>query len=388
MRRYNNFSRLATIQRNFCAKKVEIVPPESRVLYRTSDNNKFCEVTLNNPKALNSFDVHMAMSLKVKLNEWEQNKTQVVLFKGAGGKAFCAGGDVKILYLVKKGLVEDPLIKDPAEYFRTEFTTDYRVATMKPLQISFWDGYVMGGGVGISIHSPVTIATEKAVFAMPEAKIGFFTDVAGGWFLSKLRSSIGMYLGLTSAQLRGEDIVKAGIAKYFVESRDLPALQSSIEQLVNNSKNVTQEQLEKEIYEVIAKYDKEVSGQIENEQLINRIFNKDSFQEIYKELELNSQNKEFTLKTLKQIDSNSPLSVRVIYEQIKRHKNLTLKDAFKSDYRTAYRFMNGIDFFEGVRCLLVDKGDKPKWEYEYSHSVPDEVVESYFKEIPQDKELD
>lgn len=151
---------------------------------------------------------------------------------------------------------------------------------------------------------------------------------------------------------------------------------------------MTQEQLEKEIYEIISKYDKEVSGQIENEQLINRIFNKNSFAEIYKELELNSQNKEFTLKTLKQIDSNSPLSVRVIYEQIKRHKNLTLIDAFKSDYRTAYRFMNGIDFFEGVRCLLVDKGDKQKWEYEYSHSVPDEVVESYFEEIPQDKELD
>ena len=245
----------------------------------------------------------------------------------------------------------------------------------------------MGGGVGISIHSPITIATEKAVFAMPEAKIGFFTDVAGGWFFSKLRNNIGMYLGLTSAQLRGEDIVKAGIAKYYVESKDLPELQASIQELVSNG-GLTRDQVEKQIYGIVSKYEKNVSGQIPNEALINKIFGQGDFQKVYKELELNNDNKEFTLKTLKQIDSNGPLSTRVIFEQIKRHKNLTLKDAFKSDFRTAYRFMNGVDFFEGVRCLLVDKGDKPQWEFESPHSIPEEVIESYFKEIPQDKELD
>lgn len=245
----------------------------------------------------------------------------------------------------------------------------------------------MGGGVGISIHSPITIATEKAVFAMPEAKIGFFTDVAGGWFLSKLRNSIGVYLGLTSAQLRGEDIVKAGIAKYFVESKDLPALQNDIELLVNSNKNYSQDVLHKMIYEKVQDYNKPISGQIPNEMLIKKIFSKGSFDEIYKELELHHDNKVFSLKTLKQLDGNSPLSLRVIFEQITRHKNIALKDAFKSDYRTAYHFMNGIDFFEGVRCLLVDKGDKPNYEFEVAGRIPNEVVDKYFMEVPPGKEL-
>ena len=88
---------------------------------------------------------------------------------------------------------------------------------MKPVQISCWDGIVMGGGVGISIHSPIRIATESSMFAMPEAKIGLFTDVAGGYFLSRLRKNIGLYLGLTGARLKGEEVVQAGLANFFVE---------------------------------------------------------------------------------------------------------------------------------------------------------------------------
>ena len=88
---------------------------------------------------------------------------------------------------------------------------------MKPVQISCWDGIVMGGGVGISIHSPIRIATEKTVFAMPEAKIGLFTAVGGGYFLSRLRNNIGLYLGLTGIRLKGEEVVQAALANFFVE---------------------------------------------------------------------------------------------------------------------------------------------------------------------------
>jgi len=91
----NNIQRISYLQRHFCKKIVMEAPNEPRVLYRDSENKKFCEVTFNNPKALNAFDIHMANSLTVKVAEWEKNNTQVVLFKGAGGKAFCAGGDVK-----------------------------------------------------------------------------------------------------------------------------------------------------------------------------------------------------------------------------------------------------------------------------------------------------
>jgi 3-hydroxyisobutyryl-CoA hydrolase len=272
-------------------------------------------------------------------------------------------------------------------FFRTEYTADWRVATMTPIQIALWDGYVMGGGVGISIHAPLTIATEKTVFAMPEAKIGFFTDVAGGWFLSRLRNSIGMYLGLTSAQLRGQDVVKAGVAKYFVESKDLDQLQQDLRDLVNTQEGLSDAELQKSVYTIVDSYAQPVSGEIPNEKFIKNLFSKGTYEDIYRALELNTDNKDFTLKALKQLDANSPLACKVIFEQISRHQDITLKDALKSDFRTCAKFMDGIDFFEGVRCLLVDKGDKPNWEFDEVSKVTPEEVEKYFMELPADMEL-
>lgn len=361
-------------------------PTEPRILFNTTENKQFCEVILNNPKALNAFDLHMASALDKQVDQWHNDGAKVTVFKGAGGKAFCAGGDVKVLYQIKKGLVEDPMINKLSDYFRTEFSCDFKVATMKPLQIAVWDGFVMGGGVGISIHAPVKIATEKSVFGMPEAKIGFFTDVGGGWFLSRLRNNIGIYLGLTSATLKGEDVVKAGIANYFVPSDQLEALQKDI-MAVTNAGGVSQksnEEITKEVYEVLNRYNQAKEGEIPNEGLINELFSKGSVDEIYKAIELSDVNKEFTLRTLKQLDGNSPLSLKVIYEQITRHKDITISDAFKSDFRTASVFMEGIDFFEGVRCLLVDRGDKPGWEFDNIEKVGKEEVEKYFKALDND----
>lgn len=134
--------------------------------------------------------------------------------EGAGGKAFCAGGDVKSIYLDRE---MGPI------FFREEFKVDYWMSQLKSIQISNWDGIVMGGGVGISIHSPFRIATERTIFAMPENKLGFFTDVASGYVLSRLRNRIGQYLG-TGVQLKGEDVFNAGLANFFVSSANIPKI--------------------------------------------------------------------------------------------------------------------------------------------------------------------
>lgn len=125
------------------------------------------------------------------------NSHQVVWFQGSGGKAFCAGGDVKTLY------EKDATIESRRNFFKLEFELDYQVSQLKALQISCWDGIVMGGGVGISAFAPFIIATEKTLFAMPEAKLGFFTDVGVNYLLARLRGNIGYYLGTTGARLKG-----------------------------------------------------------------------------------------------------------------------------------------------------------------------------------------
>jgi enoyl-CoA hydratase/carnithine racemase len=126
------------------------------------------------------------------------NSHQVAWFQGSGGRSFCAGGDVKAIF-EKEATVQDRKI-----FFREEFNLDYSISQLNAIQISCWDGIVMGGGVGVSGFAPFIIATEKTLFAMPEAKLGFFTDVGVNYTLARLRNSLGYYLGMTGSRLKGE----------------------------------------------------------------------------------------------------------------------------------------------------------------------------------------
>ena len=134
-------------------------------LVLTSNHNHLCKVKLNKPKALNAIDLPMILLLQKHLEEWNNDQSiRVVFLTGAGGKAFCAGGDIRSLYMAKHGERDPNLLSD---FFRYEYTLDYGLAKMRPMQIAVYDGIVMGGGVGISIHSPIRIATENSTFAMP-----------------------------------------------------------------------------------------------------------------------------------------------------------------------------------------------------------------------------
>jgi 3-hydroxyisobutyryl-CoA hydrolase len=231
-------NRIEKIQTHFPLSNLPLAKPatmqeprDPRILIQwlTPDSKNFAKVTLNNESQLNAFDIRMSMQLLYAIENFHKYNTKAVIFKGAGPKAFCAGGDVKTQYLIKNNLLQDPLIKVIPDYHRQKFACDYRTAKMKPLQISIWDGYVMGGGVGVSAHSDFIIVTERAVFAMPEAKIGFFTDVSGGWVLGRMRNNLGKWLGLTGEVLKGESIVKAGLAKFFVAKKYLGELESELQ---------------------------------------------------------------------------------------------------------------------------------------------------------------
>jgi 3-hydroxyisobutyryl-CoA hydrolase len=141
---------------------------------------------------------------------------------GAGEKSFCAGGDIVALYHGHKaGVPTHKLL----EFFATEYKLDYTLSQMKSIkQISVWNGYVMGGGVGLTWHSPIRIATDHSMFAMPETAIGFFTDVGGSYFLPRIKNgdfSLGLYLGLTGMRIKSRDLVKYGLATHFVPKENL-----------------------------------------------------------------------------------------------------------------------------------------------------------------------
>ena len=178
------------------------------------------EWKLNAPKALNSVDTEMVNLMIGELKRWDSKpeaRPRALLMSGMGGKAFCAGGDIVTLYKAHKTEGADKTCL--SEFFAREYLLDYTLSQMRQTrQISIWNGICMGGGVGLTWHSPIRVATDNSMYAMPETAIGFFTDVGGSYFLSRIKNniSLGLYLGLTGQRVKSRDLVKWGIATHFI----------------------------------------------------------------------------------------------------------------------------------------------------------------------------
>lgn len=155
-----------------------------------------------------------------RLKPWESTK-ELVIIKGAGDKSFCAGGDVR-------AVVEGGTCDASKNFFREEYTMNALIGAYKIPYIAIIDGITMGGGVGLSVHGKYRVATERTMFAMPETAIGLFPDVGGSYFLPRLEGKLGLYLGLTGHRLKGKDVLKCGVATHFIESVNLPKLETAL----------------------------------------------------------------------------------------------------------------------------------------------------------------
>jgi len=197
----------------------------------------------------------MVRKIYPKLKEWDNNDDmKMVIIKSSSRKAFCAGGDIKgdcylflieVLFIiffffsvssevVQTGKAESPM--KASQFFREEYCLNHKIGSMTIPYVALLDGIVMGGGVGLSIHGAYRVATEKAIFAMPETAIGFFPDVGGSHFLSRLRGKLGLYLALTGHRLEGRDLFKAGIATHFICSERIEELEQDLLRLENPGK--------------------------------------------------------------------------------------------------------------------------------------------------------
>ncbi|KAF4954838.1 hypothetical protein F66182_18388, partial [Fusarium sp. NRRL 66182] len=152
------------------------------------------------------------------------------MISGRGEKALCAGGDVAALAINNKEGPEG--VKRSQDYFAQEYQLDHLIATYSKPFVAVMDGITMGGGVGLSVHAPFRIATERTLFAMPETTIGFFPDVGGSFFLPRLDGEIGTYLALTSERLNGVQAFYTGIATHYVDSSVLSNLTNRLAELV------------------------------------------------------------------------------------------------------------------------------------------------------------
>ncbi|KAF2072451.1 hypothetical protein CYY_006227 [Polysphondylium violaceum] len=356
----------------------------------TSEKGKCLNITLNRPKALNSLNPNMVKILTPKYLEWRKNKKNgdlVIVMKGSGEKAFCAGGDIRAIYDYgnpTSTLKNDPKLEKISDtFFREEYFLNHLIGTNPIPQVSIYNGITMGGGVGLSVHGKFRVATDNTLFAMPETGIGFFCDVGGSYFLSRLPHRLGYYLALTGAKLKGKNVYASGIATHFVKSENIPKLEEALEQL-SNPTNENVEQLLNQFSEKIDKNDTTLDINV-NIKDIERIFSKNSVEEIIATLE--KENTDFAINTLKTLKQMSPTALKVVFEQLNQGKSKSLAECLKMEFRMSQTFMENTDFFEGVRALLVDKDKNPKWNPDCISKVSDSLVQSYFKPIKNELEL-
>lgn len=329
-------------------------------------------ITLNRPKALNALNLSMINKLYPKLKQWEKEKSLVII-KGSGDKAFCAGGDVRAV--VEAGLKGDRLGHD---FFRNEYTVNGLIGTYAKPFIAFIDGIVMGGGVGLSVHGHYRVATERTLFAMPETQIGLFPDVGGSYFLPRLGGKLGIYLALSGYRLKGADVLKAGIATHYCESNKLPDLQKALLACSN-------EQNMKETLKKFNRRDETEFSLAPYLEQINTCFAPQTIEGILAELDKDGS--EWAQGTMKTLSKMSPTSLKVSLKELHLGAKMNLQECLQMEYRLAVGCLSNKDFYEGVRALLIDKDQKPSWNPKTLTGVTDKIVNSYFNKLPEDQEL-
>lgn len=335
-------------------------------------------ITLNRPKALNSINLEMAKALTSQLKSWHtDSQISMVVINSSSEKAFCAGGDVKAI------TGSGP--EGGKVFFRQEYTLNNLIGALSVPYVALINGIIMGGGCGLSVHGNYRVVTERALFAMPETAIGLFPDVGGSHFLQKLPGSLGLYFALTGERLSGRDLFKAGIATHFVPSDKINNLQDEI-------LRIEKPDLLK-IDRVLSKYQEQWEDDYRKEfslkpyiGRINSIFGKaNTVEEIFEGLE--KDNSEWSKKQYETLKKMSPTSLKLTFEQLRRGKTMTLQECLKMEYRMACRVLENKEFYEGVRALLVDKDNKPKWNPAKLEDVTEALIGAYFEPLPRNEEL-
>ncbi|KAM4056260.1 enoyl-CoA hydratase/isomerase domain-containing protein [Hirsutella rhossiliensis] len=341
-------------------------------------------VMLNRPKKLNSLNGSMIRKIVPRLVEWEKSDmANVIVMKGAGPKALCAGGDVAALAQHNQQGADG--WKKSADYFALEYKLDHYIATYSKPYVAIMDGITMGGGVGLSIHAPFRIATERTVFAMPETTIGFFPDVGASFFLPRMNGSVGTYLALTSDRLTGPNVFYTGIATHYLHSTSLPDLEARLAELrfldddpLPRRLEIINDTLEEFCTGLPFDQSMQLSGEVRR--AIDRCFNKNNVDDIMASLkEERGETEAWAQKQLDTLQKRSPTSVHVTLRQMRVGGKWDIAEAFNKEFQIASKFMQGHDFTEGVTALLVRK-ETPKWQPESLEAIPasDNVAKPFF----------
>ena len=332
-------------------------------------------ITLNRPKALNALNHGMCTALYDQLQVWADDAAiGAVLIKGAGEKAFCAGGDVVSLYHSGKAYVGgDESSTAWRDFFYAEYRMNAAIADFPKPYIALMDGFTMGGGVGVSVHGSHRVASENTKLSMPETGLGLIPDVGGGYFMPRLTGKMGMFLALTGMRVKAGDCVDMGICGFYVTSAKHEQLLASLG---------AEQKLDQEVVTRLLNSfsEKPEAGVLKEKQaLIDDMFAPDSVEGIMSALRAEGSN--WSMGIADNLEKMSPTSLKLTFRQMLLGKDLSMHDDLQMEFRLVNRILVAHDFYEGVRALLVDKDFSPKWNPDKLANVNDAEIEKYFEEL-------
>ena len=330
-------------------------------------------VTLNRPQALNTLSYGIVKALAAKLDEWERDDSiHAVLVRGAGEKAFCAGGDVRYLYQSFQSGSEEHL-----QFFCDEYQLDHQIHRYSKPYIALVDGIVMGGGMGISQGAQFRIVTDRTRMAMPETAIGLFPDVGASYFLSRLDGAMGIYLGLTGKSIKAPDILAAGLGDLYLDTYSVVALDERIKDIAWTDDH------ERDMSMALNTLASEPEAAATLEPFADAIdqhFSEPALPAIIASLKTETQPElaEWAAQTLASLEKFSPLMLSVTLEQLHRGRRMSLADCFRMELNMVHACFDQGDFMEGVRALLIDKDQRPKWKPPTLDEVTQGDIDEFF----------
>ncbi len=319
-------------------------------------------LTINRPKALNAIDHAMVRTLRRTLDEWRTDPAiEAVVIEGAGGRAFCAGGDIR---RVRDMAVAGQYAAIEA-FFADEYALNSAIAHYPKPYVALIDGVCMGGGMGLSIHGSVRVVTDAAVLAMPETGIGFFPDVGASFFLPRLPGHHGMYLALTGTRVQGAEAVRLGLATHYVARDRIAALADEIAE---------------EGLAVLAHATQPLPAGIgpEHEAAI-ACFGAPTVAGILDRLtKLETASAQDAMDTMR---SRSPTAVLQTFELMRLGVSLALDQCLGIELALTRHVVRHPDFAEGVRAMVVDKDRNPRWSPPRIEDVPPGEAAALFRQI-------
>ena len=299
-------------------------------------------VTLNRPSALNALSLGMIEGLSAWLQEWrDDDRVRTIVLRGAGEKAFCAGGDIRALH---DGIKAGSTL--PQRFFVAEYALDFAVHTYPKTIVALMDGIVMGGGMGIGQGAALRIVGDRTRMAMPETAIGLFPDVGGSYFLSRLPAPLGRYLALVGPTLRASDAIYCGLADLDVGAAppapgEVGALRPAIDEHFGHES----------VAAIVASL----------------------------EAEQHAAHVEWARKTVEAMAKRSPTMLAVTFEQLRRGATMDLADCFRMELNLIHGCFDQGDFIEGIRALIVEKDNRPRWNPPALAQVDPAAVARFFE---------